>query len=135
MQIDDLYNSAHLFIAAIRIWEYQHGTQPSANDVSHALSLSAEHGLFLCRKLKEMEIIDEVESTAGNRLFIKDHMRIEDIPQNVEDNQLADELKKFQDSQRNISSEITSFQAKQAKKKKDLFADMEKKLKAELDKS
>jgi len=134
MRTDDLYNSAHLFVAAIRVWEYHNGTQPSVDDVCASLSLSIEQGLFLCRKLKEMEIIDEVESAVGNRLFIKNHAGIEDIPQNVKENNIADELKKFQDAQKNISSEITSFQAKQTQKKKNLFADMEKKLKAELDK-
>jgi len=135
MQIDDLYHNAHLYVAAIRVWEYQHGRQPSVDDVCGMLSLSIEQGLFLGRKLKEMGIVEEVASTAGVRLFIKNHLGIEDIPKNEKDTNLADELKQFKDSQKSISSEIASFQAKQVKKKKDLFADMEKKLKSELDKS
>jgi len=81
-----------------------------------------------------MGIVDSVEGSFGNRLFIRDHLKIEEIPREEDENKLEEELKKFQESQRGLSQKIESIQAKQAQKKKDLFAEMEKKLKQELDK-
>jgi hypothetical protein len=81
-----------------------------------------------------MGIVDNVEGSFGNRLFIRDHLKIEEIPREDDENKMEQELKKFQESQKGLSQKIESIQAKQAQKKKDLFAEMEKKLKQELDK-
>ncbi len=43
-------------------------------------------------------------------------------------------LKKFQDNRKAFSQKIETFQAQQKQKKKDLFAEMEQKLKEELEK-
>jgi hypothetical protein len=98
------------------------------------INFSIEKGNFICRKLEELDVIEAVEGTYGARLFVRDHLRIEDIPRGEAENNFEDELKKFQESQKAISQKIESFQAKQKQKKKDLFAEMEKKLKQELDK-
>ena len=130
----NLYQTAHLFVSAIRIWEYQNNTPPTLTDISQMLAMSIERSNYICRKLEEMGIVDSVEGSFGNRLFIKDHLKIEEIPREDDENKLEQELKKFQESQKGLSQKIESIQAKQAQKKKDLFAEMEKKLKQELDK-
>jgi hypothetical protein len=61
-------------------------------------------------------------------------LKIEEIPRQEDESKLAEELKKFQESQKGLSQKIENIQAEQAQKKKDLFAEMEKKLKQELDK-
>ena len=81
-----------------------------------------------------MDIIDVVKGSYGDRFFISDHLKLEDIPRGQEENKLEEELKKFQDTQKALSQKVESFKAEQAKKKKDLFSEMEKKLKAELEK-
>ena len=98
------------------------------------LAMSIEHGNYICNKLKEMGIVDSVEGSFGNRLFVRDHLKIEEIPREDDENKLEAELKKFQKSQKGISQKIETIKARQAQKKKDLFAEMEKKLKQELDK-
>jgi thiamine monophosphate synthase len=75
-----------------------------------------------------------VEGSYGTRLFINDHLKLEDLPRGEPENKLEDDLKKFQDTQKAFSQKIESFQAQQKQKKKDLFAEMEKKLKEELEK-
>lgn len=130
----NLYTTAHLFVSAIRVWEYQNDTPPALEEISHMLAMSIERSNYICRKLEEMGIVDNVEGSFGNRLFIRDHLKIEEIPREEDKNKLAEELKKFQESQKGLSQKIESIQAKQAQKKKDLFAEMEKKLKQELDK-
>jgi uncharacterized protein YlxW (UPF0749 family) len=81
-----------------------------------------------------MGIVDSVAGSFGNRLFIRDHLKIEEIPREDDESKMEEELKKFQESQKGLSEKIKTIQARQAQKKKDLFAEMEKKLKQELDK-
>ncbi|MGD8741738.1 MAG: hypothetical protein PVG34_15580 [Desulfobacterales bacterium] len=130
----NLYTTAHLFVSAIRVWEYQNDTPPALEEISQMLAMSIERSSYICRKLEEMGIVDNVEGSFGNRLFIRDHLKIEKIPREDDENKMEQELKKFQESQKGLSQKIESIQAKQAQKKKDLFAEMEKKLKQELDK-
>jgi hypothetical protein len=129
-----LYTNAHLFVAAIRICEHQHSAPPSIEDICKMLSFSMEKGHFLCRKLKEMEVIKIVESTAGNRLFIQNHLNLEEISKAEEATRLEEELKKFQNSQKALSQKVETIKAEQAEKKKNLFAEMERKLKQEIEK-
>ena len=84
MTAKDLYSEAHLVVAAIRILEHQKKTPPSIEDICTALSLSVEQGNFLCRKLEMMEIIKVVEGAFGTRLFILNHLKIEEIQANFE---------------------------------------------------
>jgi hypothetical protein len=130
----DLYTSAHLFISAIRVCEHQNSTPPTVEDICRVLSMSIERSSYLSRKLKEMEIIDIVEGSYGNRLFIRDFLKIEEIPRGDDESKLEEELKKFKESQKGLLQKIESIQTQQAEKKKNLFAEMEKKLKQELNK-
>jgi hypothetical protein len=130
----DLYTTAHLFVAAIRIHEYQSGSSPSLEDICRRLQFSEERGGFIKRKLTEMGAIEVVEVSHSHRLFIRDHLKIEDIPRGEDASKLDAELKKFKDAQKSFSKKIESFRSEQDKKKKSLFAEMEKKLKDELEK-
>ena len=131
---NDLYSNAHLFVAAIRVCEHQNSTPPSLTEICNMLSFSVEKANFLCRKLAEIGIIEIIGGSYGDRLFIRDHLKLEDIPRDEEDSRLEEELKKFQDNQKAFSQKIESFRSQQAQKKKDLFAEMEKKLKDEIGK-
>ena len=130
----DLYSVAHLFVAAIRVCEHQISSPPTMDDISKILKMSLERSNYVCRKLKELGVIDSVEGSYGNRLFVRDHLKIEDIPRDTDGTQLDAELQKFKDAQKALGKKIETIQAQQAKKKKDLFAEMEKKLKQQLDK-
>lgn len=81
-----------------------------------------------------MGILDVVEGAFGTRLFVQDHLKIEDIPKDKKEDKLGEELKKFKDSRKNFSKEIESFKAQKAKKQKDLFAELDKRLKKESNK-
>ena len=134
MKDKDLYSNAHLIIAATRVLEHQNSASPSIDAVCQTLSFSLEQGLFICRKLKEMGIIDMVEGAYGIRVFIKNHTKIEEIPRGTKESKFEDELKKFKDTQKQKTQKIESFQAEQEKKQKNLFAELEKKIKEDLEK-
>lgn len=129
MKNTDLYSEAHLVVAAIRIFENSNAAPPSVDDVCNILSFSLEQGNLICKKLNEIGIIDLVAGGYGTKLFIKDHMKIEEIPKGEKEGKLEEELRKFQNSQKNITQKIESLQAKQTKEQKSLFVELEKQLK------
>jgi hypothetical protein len=134
MKPDDLYTSAHLFVAGIRVCEYRDTAPPSIDSVSRLLSFSLEQGNHVCKKLVEYGVIDMVEGAFGTRLFIKNHLKIEEIPREEKGSRLKEEVMKFQNSKKEFAQKIESIKAAQAEKKKNLFADVEKKLKEQMEK-
>ena len=132
MKGKDFYSAAHLVVAAIRILEHQNSASPSIDEVCRTISFSLEQGNFACRKLNEMDIIDIVEGAFGTKLFIKDHLLLEEIPKGATEDNLEKELKKFHESKKDYTQEIKLFQTEQKKKKKNLFAELEKKFKKDL---
>ena len=135
MQHSDLYSNAHLVVSAIRIFTHKNSKHPSLNEICKTLSFSLEQGNLICKKLKDLGIIDVVEGAFENHLFIKDHLKIEEIPRDKKEDRLEEALKKFKDSKKDFSKKIESFQAKQAEKQKALFAELEEKLKKGSDKT
>lgn len=127
------YSDAHLVVAAIRILEHQKFASPSIDEVCRTISFSLEQGNFVCRKLNEMNIIDVVEGAFGTKLFIKDHLLLEEIPQGAIEDNLEKELKQFQNAKKDYIQKIELFKSEQEKKKKNLFAELEKKFKKDLD--
>jgi hypothetical protein len=130
-----LYDEAHLVVAAIRVLEHQKGSPPSIDDVCRMLTFSLEQGNLVCRKLEELEIVEVVEGAYGIRLFIRNHLKLEDIPREAKEDRFDEALKKFQTSKKAFTQKMESFQAKQAEKQKNLFAELEKKLKKEISKN
>ncbi len=134
METKDQYSQAHLVVSAIRVLEHQHSAPPSVEGLCKALSYTLEQGYMICRRLKDLGIIDIVEGAFGTRLSIKDHLAIEEIPRGVQESNLDKQLKAFQTRERTKEMEVQSFKAKQEEKKKALFAEIEKKLKGSLEK-
>ena len=130
----ELYSHAHLMVAAIRVFEHNSSRPPNIEELCQTINFSVEKGGFICRKLEELNIIEAVEGSYGTRLFVRDHLKIEDIPRGESESGFEDELKKFQDDRKAFTQKIKNFQAQQKQKQEDLFAEMEKKLKEELDK-
>lgn len=133
MQSKNLYTDAHLFVAAVRVLSHQHGSPPSLEAVATMLQFSQEQSHLICRKLEEIVAIEVLEGAFGTRLFIKDHLKLEDIPKDVSESKLDEELKKFKSGKKELEKRVESIKAEQDKKQKQLFADLEKKLKKDLD--
>jgi len=134
MEGRDFYRNAHLVVSAIRILEHQKGLPPSIESVCRCLALSLEQGHLICRKLSQLEIIKIVEGGFGTKLFIQDHLKVEEIPTDATADGLEQALRKFQNEKRDYSKKIESIQAQHSQKQKSLFAELEKKLKQDLEK-
>lgn len=131
----DAHTEAHLFVAAIRVLQHQGGCPPNLEDVCAMLRLSAELGHTLCRKLAKRGIVETFEDPFTIKLAVAHYLDIETLPKKVmEENSLAKELEKFQSKKKNVDQKVATIQAEMAKKRQDLFADIDAKFKKEMEK-
>lgn len=131
----DAHTEAHLFVAAIRVLQHQKGCPPTLEDVCSMLRISVELGHTLCRKLAKRGIVETFEDPFSIKLAVAWYLDIETLPKKVtEENSLAKELEKFQSQKKNVDQKVAGIQAELAKKRQDLFADIEAKFKKEMEK-
>ena len=134
MEDKSLYSEGHLFVAAIRILEHQNGAPPDLDQVCALIGFSNEKAGLISRRLREAGISEPVSGPFGDRWIVADHIKLEELPRDTEVSQLDSALKKFQSERDKLAEKVASIKEQQAKKKKDLFADIEKKLKKDLSK-
>jgi hypothetical protein len=128
------YIQAHLIVASIRVLDHQKGSPPAVDDICRLLNLSKEQGNLLCKKLQSLDIIDVIKGAYGERLRIKDHLKIESLDRGDESDGMARALENFHKSKTEQTKKFETLKAAHAEKKKDLFEEMQRKLKAEFDK-
>lgn len=124
----NLYRNGHLVVAAIRVLSHRKDTPPSVEAVAEALDLSLEKVHRVCNRLSEMNIIELVEGAFGTRLFVRDHQRLETLPDEDQTPAMADAIRKFQQERQDLSRKVDAIKAEQAEKRKHLYAELEKQL-------
>lgn len=132
MKTRDPYTEGHVFVAAVRICEHRDDTPPSLQQIAELAGFAKDQASLLSRRLEEKGIIRTVDSAFGIRWAVADHLALEDLPRSNQPSQLDQALQTFQKEKGKMAQKIESIQAQQARKKKDLFADIEKKLKKDL---
>ena len=130
----DQYTEAHVFIAAIRVLEHQKKQPPTEEEASAMVSMSPEAGYALCRRLKEKGIVRTAEGAFGWKVFVEDHLKIEEIPQGEKKHDLAQELALFQKKQRDKNKSMEAIQEELTRKRNEKFAEIEARFKKELKK-
>ncbi|MFO7930740.1 MAG: hypothetical protein ACQETG_02690 [Thermodesulfobacteriota bacterium] len=132
MKVNSLYKEAHLLVAAVRILEYRNDSPPAIEDAAGLLSISAEEAGRLCRKLKSMGIIETVEKSGETRLFVNDHLRIEDIENRPEQSSISEEVEKFRKQKQDERRSLHELKEGQQQKRKKVREDIERQLKERL---
>lgn len=127
-KVVDNYDEAHLLVSAVRVLEYKKNLPPSVDDVCDLLERSNEWGNLVARRLRDKGIIQITETPFTTKLFVKEHLKIEEIERGKKTTKISEELDKFQQSKGKISSKVEEIQAGLKKKRKDLFAELEEKL-------
>ncbi len=126
------YRDGHLFVAAIRILEHRNSAPPDLDQIAELVGFSPEQTGLISRRLHEAGIVHIVQGAFGNRWGIEDHHKLEELPQSVEVSQLDEALKQFKREKDKISQKVESIKEQQNQKQKDLFSEIEKKLKKDL---
>lgn len=128
----DFYDEAHLFVAAVRILAHQRkNTPPAVGEICSLLSFSTEWGAMMCRRLQQLGTVDTIADSFQTRVFVVDHRQLEEIPRQEQEavTGFGRDLEKFREQKKNLTGKVEAIQAELSKKKKDLFADLEQKLK------
>lgn len=128
MMLRDLYEGAHLFVAAIRIHEHLYGRPPTLEGLAGILKVSPEELSLMARRLGDEKIVTEVVSGTECRYGVGDHSRIEALPRNVKAPQMAEEITQFQSRRQSRLEEIEKSLG-DSREKKRVFGDLEKALK------
>ncbi len=134
MEGKNQYQEGHLFVAAVRVLEHRNGAPPSLDQIAEMLKFSSEQTGWISRRLQQAGIVKIVESAFGDRWGIEDHLKLEELPRETESSQLDEALKQFKAEKNKIALKVESIKEQQAKKQKDLFSEIEKKLKKDLSK-
>ncbi|OGR16289.1 MAG: hypothetical protein A2X81_14105 [Desulfobacterales bacterium GWB2_56_26] len=99
------------------------------------LGFSVELGHTISRRLEKHGIVEILTDPFSVKLAVANHLEIEKLPkQQAEENSLAKELEKFQSEKKSTEQKVAAMQAEMAKKKQDLFADIEAKFRKEMEK-
>lgn len=123
------YDEAHLFVAATRILAHQKQSAPALEDICSLMNISVEAGHALCRKLEQKGIVELYKDPFSTKVSVANHLEIESLPKEEAGNNLAQELEQFMSKKKDMDKKVESIQAELDAKKKDMFSELEKKLK------
>ncbi len=115
--------------------EHKDMNAPSIEKICKELSFSIEQGTLIVRRMVDTGILDITEGAYGSRLYLRNHLALEELPKGEAEDRFADELAKFQNARKTHSKKIETIKAEQAAKRKNLFSEIEKKLKEDLEKT
>ena len=104
------------------------------DQISKMLKYSSEQTAYIIRILEENgRILKKVEGAFEGRWTVDDFLKLEELPKDItEPTQLDSALQKFQAEKNKMAKKIEAIKEQQALKKKDLFAEIEKKLKKDI---
>jgi len=128
------YEQGHLFVAAVRLFLHSKGRPPSVRDISEMLRISSEMGHYLCNRLAGLGVLEVVEGAFEERIYLKDHLRLEELPREEKASTLEAEVQRLKEEREKRQEEIERLQTAQGGKKKELFSDLERQLKEGLKK-
>lgn len=129
------YDEAHIFVAALRLFEFTKSGAPGYSDIGDITGMNTDRVSYLAARLRDAEIIDIVEGAFSNCLIIKDHLKIEELPREIPVNKMADEINRFKESSKNeLEEKVRVFTEEKKKKEQQLFEEIQNKFKKELEK-
>jgi hypothetical protein len=129
METKSLYLEGHLVLAMIRILDHKNKMPPTISATAEGLDFSLEQTNLICLKLKEKGIIDMVEDAYDVRLFIKDHLLLEELEKDGQEDRMQKALAEFQEKKKGLSTRVEQIQATQQAKQQKLFSELDALLK------
>ncbi len=127
-----LYDQGHLVVAAIRVLAHQRKKAPVLADVCHMLGMTEEAAGLICRRLASAGVIETVTAAYDGRLVVLDQLKLEQLPKTDQQPALQAEIDQFRSKRDQLKDKVEAMRVQQKEKRKDLFADIEKKLRKQL---
>jgi DNA-binding transcriptional regulator YhcF (GntR family) len=129
IELNNPYERGHLIVAALRIFVHKNHRPPSVRELSEMIDISAELGHYLCKNLQKLGVLEIVDAPFEERVTLKDHLKLEELPREESAPDLEAEVEKFKEHTVRRQQEIQSLTRAHEEKKKDLFSDLERQLK------
>lgn len=123
------YEQGHLFVAALRLLFHKNKRPPSVGEISEFLGIAPELGHHLCNQLEKIGVLEVVDAAFEERVYLRDHLKLEDLPREEKGSSLEMELKQLKEQMELKHQELERLMGSQESKKKDLFSDLERQLK------
>ena len=100
------WEKGHLVVAAIRVCRHQKGTPPGPKEIAALLEWGSEETHAVLLGLVKSEVITLHESPFEAYYEIKDHLRLEELPREAEQDALEDEVEEFKRSSQSKQDEL-----------------------------
>lgn len=126
---NSLYYQGHVIAGAIRLFIHKKGIQPSISGLSEMTSYSKESLYFVCNRLEKEGILEVVKGAFDEKIYLKNHLRLEGLQKETNRVDLREDIERLHDEGIRRRKEIEGMQESEVEKKKDLFSELEKKLK------
>lgn len=128
MRLDSIYDQAHLWVAGIRVYEHINNKPPSIKELSNFLKISLDSTTLISKRLEDIGVIRVVRAEFGERLYILDHTRIEELPRQSTSSSMEDEIERFKQQQALHLAKIEK-NLGNSKDKSKIFEELDKTLK------
>jgi hypothetical protein len=117
----------HLTIAALRILAHREGRGPRSEEIAEMLGWGHEETLVVLRGLVDIGVLRMNETPFEVRFELGDHLRLEELPEGEDEEELQSEVEDFQRRSRSRKEELDRmFQAGEgSRKRKEKLASLE----------
>lgn len=116
-------------VAALRLFLFKNRRPPSVRELSEMIDLSPEMGHYFCNRLSRLGVLEIVEAAFEERVYLKDHLKLEELPREEKASTMEAEVQKHLEEMQRHQEEIQRMQLSHQDRKKDLFSDLERQLK------
>lgn len=123
------YEEGHLVVSAIRVLTHKQANPASPGDVASLIDYSTEKVLHICRRLQQDGIIKFVEGPYDQKLYIMNHIKLENLAQDKHEQGLKDNIAQHESKQAARIEDVKKQQYSHKDKQQNLFDDLEKQLK------
>ena len=96
----------HLAVAALRVLEHREGRFPRSEEIAELLGWGHEETLVILRGLVEAGILRVHQTPFEARFECRDHLKLEELPEEGDEGQLDEEVADFQRRSRSRKEEL-----------------------------
>jgi hypothetical protein len=123
------YDYGHVLVAALRLFAYRNQRPPSVRELSEMLELSTEMIYHLCNRLQQLCGLEVVPAAFEERLYLRDHLKLESLPKEEKASDLEAEVQKLQEDRQRQLDALEKHRTDLDTQKEGLFSDLERQLK------
>jgi hypothetical protein len=128
MDVSITQDEGHAHVAAIRVLRYRLGRPPTMEEVAEILGSRPEITNHRMRKLAALGIVHLVENPFDVHLSVADHLALDELPTETNENALSDAVEDFKRRQEQKAEEMMRVfeddeETKEKRRKHDQIAD------------